>query len=91
MFQSINTMMFAEGLGRRGREVRRSRCPSIGDDERQRDRPPDPQPWRVAAGRPCFLCRVSSTMLTGIACVVASRNQGRRARHKHHRIYGLEH
>ncbi|MDA2930857.1 hypothetical protein MYX84_13085, partial [Acidobacteria bacterium AH-259-O06] len=59
--------------------------------ERQRDRPPDPQPWRVAAGRPCFLCRASSTMLTGIACVVASRNQGRRARHKHHRIYGLEH
>ena len=75
MLQSIDTMMFAEGLERRGQEVRRRRCGDIGDDERRSvgRQTLRPQGWR----RPRFPCRASLTMRTGMACVVASQSRPR--------------
>ena len=73
MLQSIDTVMFGEGLERRGQEVRRRRCGDIGGDERRSVGRLTllPQGWR----RPRFPCRASLTMCPGIACVVASQSR----------------
>ena len=62
----------------------------IVDEERQRDHPHPPSARRVATGRAC-LGYCSSSPMSPHRLVVTPATQARRARNKHHRIYGMEH
>ena len=62
----------------------------IVDEERQRDHPQPPSARRVATGRACLGC-CSSSPMSPHRLVVTPATQARRARNKHHRIYGPEH